>query len=102
MEQLDLLKSRIGTVESRSAIGTGTVNTGLLGGSTTAVVVTFNRPMPDTSYSTLVQIDPTASLLGGLAASVTSKTTAGCTVTVRNTSLVTLSTSAGLTVLAVR
>lgn len=58
----------------------------------TDLAITWPIPFADTSYSVQVTIEQTSSALGGMAGGLKAgtKTTTGCTVTLVNTTLVTI------------
>jgi uncharacterized phage infection (PIP) family protein YhgE len=102
------LTARVTALEQRMpavASGRGVASTvNILGGGTYAINVTFDSPAPNTNYQPLAVLDSSsAQLFGSLAlVSITNRTTTGCTVTVKNTALLSLGGSLTATVIALR
>ncbi|MFF0277454.1 hypothetical protein [Streptomyces sp. NPDC004330] len=84
--------------------GTGSTSASLAAGGTKTVVCTFQTPMPDTNYTVIAQIDGAQSLLGVIVPQypVTAKSTTSCTVTIKNTGLLTLAQAITVQVTAIR
>jgi len=100
--RLVALETRMPTVTSgRAAIALPIT---VLGGATYAVTVPFDTPAPDTTYLPLPVIDSnTIALYSALdVVSVDQRTTTGCRVTVKNTTLVSVAGSLAVTVLALK
>lgn len=87
----------------RSAEGTATVATGLVGGGTRTVTVALAPGMATAGYRLLAWIEGGATVLGALRATplTTGRTATTCQVEVANTSLLTLATTATLRVVAI-
>jgi hypothetical protein len=105
---LAALTARVATVEAlrlRGITGQKTQALPIAGiGATTTVAVAFPTAMPDANYVPLVDIATTATaLLGTLSVvyPVTNKTTTGCTVTIKNSSLLAVAASVTVTVAAI-
>lgn len=99
---------QINPISSILATATGSLTASILAGATTTLSVTFSFgtagiiAFPDTSYTTSITPSGSQAILGGYTYSVTSKTTTGCTITVKNTGLVSLSlTALALEVIAI-
>ncbi|WP_416902753.1 hypothetical protein [Micromonospora echinospora] len=107
MDRIGALEQAVAALQSNRLGGTAgqaTVATGLLGGATRDVPVTFTTALPDTNYVAIPVIDGPPGILGTLQAlfPVTNKSATGCTVTVKNTALLTLGVSGTVTVVAIR
>jgi len=93
------LSDRVTALEARTLVGTTgqlTKTLPLLLGSVTTFDVVFRNPMPTTDYIPLVTLDATSvAVLGSITVQlpITAKTKTGCTVSVRNTALLTVASS---------
>lgn len=103
------LNDRVAALEARTLVGTtGQLTKSLtvgIGGSTTTFGITYAKPMPSADHIVLVTLDnASASLLGSVAPvlPVTNKTQFGCTVTVRNSALLTVASSVTVYVAALQ
>lgn len=105
---LDALTTRVAALEARTLVGTTgqlTKTLPALLGSVTNFDVVFRNPMPSTDYIPLVTLDnASVAVLGAVTVQlpVTAKTKAGCTVTVRNTALLTVASSVTVQVAALQ
>ncbi len=94
------LEARLAALEQKLAArtqGTGTVSAGLAGGTLGTATITFDKPMPDTSYAVVsVEIEGASGISGVLTPvlPVTNPTTTGCKVQVKNNALLALATAA--------
>lgn len=103
--QINQLKSDTVASSFLLAIGqaSASVPTSILTNTTVAVNVIFNKTLPNTDYKTMVNLDSNlASLLAGMTYVVTNKTTTGCTVTVKNATVVSTAGVVSVTVFAVK
>lgn len=106
--ELDALTTRVAALEARTLVGTTgqlTKTLPALLGSVTNFDVVFRNPMPSTDYIPLVTLDnASVAVLGAVTVQlpVTAKTKAGCTVTVRNTALLTVASSVTVQVAALQ
>jgi hypothetical protein len=103
------LATRIAALEARTLTATtGQLTKSLtlgIGGSTTTFGITYAKPMPSADHVVFVTLDnASASLLGTVTPvlPVTNKTAFGCTVTVRNTALLTVASSVTVQVAALQ
>lgn len=93
------LSDRIVALETRTLVGTTgqlTKTLPLLLGSVTTFDIVFRTPMPSADYIPLVTLDATSvAVLGNITVQlpITAKTKTGCTVSVRNTALLTVASS---------
>jgi hypothetical protein len=96
------LENRMPAVASGRAATATSVSLGA--GATYAVNVGFDAPAPSADYTALPVIDsPSVPLFGALdVVSVSNRTTTGCTVTVKNTSLLSLGGVITVTVIALK
>jgi hypothetical protein len=100
--------ARIAALEARTLVGTTgqlTKTLPILLGSVTTFDVVFRNPMPSTDYIPLVTLDnASVAVLGAVSVQlpITAKTKTGCTVTVRNTALLTVASSVTVQVAALQ
>lgn len=101
-ERTTRLETRAPAVASGRASTPSAIN--LAADATQAITVKFDAPAPSSDYLPMAVLDASSpQLLGALSvASITNRTTTGCTVTVRNTGLVNLAGQLAVTVLALK
>lgn len=87
----------------RGSFGKATISVALGVAATVDFPVTFDKPLPVTTYAVVVGFEGAdTGILGNLSAMVktASKTTTGCTVSVKNSALVSLGLNVVVTVIA--
>ncbi|MGW1134564.1 hypothetical protein [Streptomyces griseoluteus] len=107
MARVTALETAVAALQALRLAGTtgsGSTSASLAAGGTKAVDCAFKSPMPDTNYTVIAQIDGAQSLLGVITPQypITTKTTTGCTVTIKNTGLLTLAQTITVQVTAIR
>ncbi|MGW2116021.1 hypothetical protein [Streptomyces zhihengii] len=104
---LTALTNRVAALEQRrltGVTGKATPTLSLGAGATVAVPVTFDAAMPSANYQAIVQVSGAQSLLGNITVvpPITAATATGCTVTLKNTGLLTLAQQVTVQVTAIQ